>query len=142
MLTWAKPHFGCGERLRGQTEHCVLAVRGSPVLTLTNESTLLLAPVGEHSEKPTAFYSLVESLCPAPRYLELFARKPRPGWDVWGDEVAAAGTMIELPDSGGEEFRYVLHHDVERFEADGWESLPALDGTHHGEYSVLMRKGA
>ena len=30
---------------------------------------------------------LVESLCPAPRYLELFARKTRPGWDTWGDEV-------------------------------------------------------
>jgi hypothetical protein len=26
--------------------------------------------------------------------------------------------------------------------ADGWERLPALDGTHHGEYSALMRKAA
>jgi hypothetical protein len=25
-------------------------------------------------------------------------------------------------------------------EAEGWELLPALDGTHHGEYSVLMRR--
>jgi hypothetical protein len=24
--------------------------------------------------------------------------------------------------------------------ADGWERLPALDGTHHGEYSALMRR--
>jgi N6-adenosine-specific RNA methylase IME4 len=62
-------------------------VRGEPVLTLTNQSTLLLAPKGEHSAKPDAFYALVESLCPAPRYLELFARKARPSWDVWGDEV-------------------------------------------------------
>ena len=29
---------------------------------------------------------------------------------------------------------------VDRFEADGWERLSALDGTHHGEYSVLMRR--
>ena len=62
----------CGERLRGQTEHCILGVRGSPLLTLTNESTLLLAPKGKHSEKPDAFYALVESLCPAPRYVEFF----------------------------------------------------------------------
>ena len=54
---------------------------------LTNQSTLLLAPLGEHSEKPDAFYDLVESLCPAPRYLEMFARKQRQGWDTWGDEV-------------------------------------------------------
>jgi hypothetical protein len=38
-------------------------------------------------------------------------------------------------------FRYVRHADVPKFAAEGWEQLPALDGTHHGEYSVLMRQG-
>ena len=86
-LTWAKPHFGCGYWLRNQTEHCILAVRGSPTVTLTNQSTALVrADAGTIRKSPTAFYALVESLCPAPRYLELFARKPRPGWEVWGDE--------------------------------------------------------
>ena len=42
--------------------------------------------------------------------------------------------------SAGEVFRYVPHADVQRFAAEGWELLPALDGTHHGEYSVLMRR--
>ena len=37
-------------------------------------------------------------------------------------------------------FRYVRHADVQKFAAEGWELLPALDGTHHGEYSVLMRR--
>jgi hypothetical protein len=37
-------------------------------------------------------------------------------------------------------FRYVPHADVQRFKAEGWEVLPALDGTHHGDYSVLMRR--
>jgi hypothetical protein len=40
----------------------------------------------------------------------------------------------------GEEFRYVLHAEVPRMAAEGWERLPALDGTHHGEYSALMRR--
>jgi hypothetical protein len=40
----------------------------------------------------------------------------------------------------GEEFRYVRHADIERFAAEGWQALPALDGTHHGEYAVLMRR--
>ena len=38
------------------------------------------------------------------------------------------------------EFRYVRHLDVPSFVANGWEALPALDGTHHGEYAVLMRR--
>ena len=46
---------------------------------------------------------------------------------------------IEPSDS--EVFRYVRHAEVPRFTAEGWELLPALDGTHHGEYSVLMRRG-
>jgi hypothetical protein len=37
-------------------------------------------------------------------------------------------------------FRYVRHADVQKFEAEGWQATPALDGTHHGEYSVLMRR--
>ena len=49
------------------------------------------------------------------------------------------GCDIAVADSS-EEFRYVLHHDVARFTAEGWEPLPALEGTHHGEYSVLMRR--
>jgi len=37
-------------------------------------------------------------------------------------------------------FRYVRHAEVPRFMAEGWELLPALDGTHHGTYSALMRR--
>ena len=51
----------------------------------------------------------------------------------------APSTAIE-PSGSSEVFRYVRHADVPRFEAEGWELLPALDGTHHGEYSVLMRR--
>lgn len=41
-----------------------------------------------------------------------------------------------------EVFRYVQHADVPRFAAEGWELLPALDGTHHGEHAILMRRRA
>jgi hypothetical protein len=47
---------------------------------------------------------------------------------------------VRTPTSSTEVFRYVRHADVPRFAAEGWERLPALDGTHHGEYSVLMRR--
>jgi N6-adenosine-specific RNA methylase IME4 len=90
VLTWVKPHFGCGDWLRGQTEHAILATRGRAVVQLTNESTALFAPVRAHSEKPDEFYELVERLCPAPRYCELFSRRGRPNWDGHGDERGPA----------------------------------------------------
>lgn len=85
MLTWAKDKMGTGDWLRGKTEHCLLAVRGRPTIRLTNQTTLLTAPRGKHSEKPEKFYTMVESLCPGAK-VELFARRKRKGWKAWGHE--------------------------------------------------------
>src|SRR5262249_12386071 len=74
MLTWVKDRMGTGDWLRGQTEQCIMAVRGNPTVTLTNQTTALHAPTRGHSAKPVEFYDLVESLCPAPRYADLFSR--------------------------------------------------------------------
>ena len=41
----------------------------------------------EHSRKPDELYPIIEDCSPGPR-LELFARYPRDGWDVWGNEAA------------------------------------------------------
>lgn len=54
--------------------------------------------------------------------------------------LSVTPTVTSVSSSAGEEFRYVLHTDVARFKAEGWELLSALDGTHHGEYSALMRR--
>ena len=72
ILTWAKNRMGTGDWLRGKTEHCILAVRGKPLVTLTNQTTLLDGPVREHSRKPDEFYELVEALCPGSK-VELFS---------------------------------------------------------------------
>jgi N6-adenosine-specific RNA methylase IME4 len=78
ILTWAKPSFGVGHWLRGQTEHVHLAVGGNPTILSTHHATLLTAPVGAHSEKPEAFYQLVCQICPGSK-VELFARRRRSG---------------------------------------------------------------
>ncbi len=90
ILTWAKDRMGLGDWLRGQTEHCLLAVKGRPVVTLSNQTTLLHGRVGEHSQKPEEFYRLVESLCPGSK-CELFARRRRDGWYTFGSEVELFG---------------------------------------------------
>lgn len=86
ILTWAKDRMGLGDWLRGQTEHCLLAVKGRPVVTLSNQTTILHGRVGEHSQKPEEFYRLVESLCPGSK-CELFSRQRRDGWQSFGSEV-------------------------------------------------------
>lgn len=86
ILTWAKNRFGIGKWLRSQTEYCIMAVKGEPVINLTNQSTLLIAPVREHSRKPDEFYQLVDSLCVG-RKLDYFGREKRSGWDIFGIEL-------------------------------------------------------
>jgi N6-adenosine-specific RNA methylase IME4 len=88
ILTWAKDRMGTGDWLRGQTEHAILAVRGKPVVELTNQTTLLHGPLRANSQKPVEFYDLVEKLCPAPRYADLFSRyRHNERWDCHGDEA-------------------------------------------------------
>lgn len=87
ILTWGKQKFGAGNWLRGQTEHCHLAVRGKPTVVLTNQSTLLIADAVAHSAKPDAFYELVDALCPGSK-VELFQRTPRAGIVGHGNEIA------------------------------------------------------
>lgn len=83
VLTWAKDKFGLGVWLRGQTEHCIMAVRGKPKINLTNQTTLLQGKAREHSQKPEEFYQLVDSLCFGAK-LDYFARTKREGWEVYG----------------------------------------------------------
>ena len=69
----------------------IFATRGRPIVQLTNESTVLFAPMRAHSQKPHEFYDLVERLCPAPAYLDLFSRHQHNSkWTCWGDEAPAA----------------------------------------------------
>ena len=86
LLTWVKDRMGTGEWLRGQTEHCLLAVRGKPVFLHGKHTTVLEAARREHSRKPEEFYALVEATCPGSR-VELFSRQEREGWRVFGDQV-------------------------------------------------------
>jgi N6-adenosine-specific RNA methylase IME4 len=97
ILTWAKDHAGSGDWLRGQTEHAVMAIRGKPIVELVGQSTLLVAPVRAHSQKPHEFYDLVESLCPAPRYADLFSRyRHNDKWDCHGDQ---AGLFLRVEEA-------------------------------------------
>lgn len=86
ILTWVKDKMGMGDWLRGQTEHCLMCIKGKPVVDLSNQSTIIYGPLREHSRKPDSFYELVESLCPGQK-VELFARQIREGWAAHGNQL-------------------------------------------------------
>lgn len=85
-LTWCKPSIGMGNYFRGSSEHVLFGVRGSLPLLRHDLGTWFTAPRGERfSEKPQAFYDLIESASPGP-YLDMFARSQRQNWTSWGLE--------------------------------------------------------
>lgn len=96
MLTWVKPRIGLGKPLRNMTEHVMLGVRGRPKARFKGQGTWLFAPIQDHSHKPEEVHDIIERVSPGP-YLELFARRPRAGWHVWGNEVRSDVDLIGFP---------------------------------------------
>lgn len=81
---------GVGFYFRNVTEPILFGVRGS-MRTLPparSQVNMIESRKREHSRKPDEQYHLIQRCSPGP-YLELFARHPQPGWDVWGDEASA-----------------------------------------------------
>lgn len=78
--------MGNGYWTRDEAEFCLLATRGHPERLDAGVRQIFDAPLGEHSEKPDEFYDRMRRLAGGP-YLELYGRKERPGWTVWGDQV-------------------------------------------------------
>jgi len=87
---------GVGFYFRNVTELVLFGVRGglrtlAPGRRMPN---VIVSQKREHSRKPEDLYTIIEQCSPGP-YLELFARRTRPGWVSWGNEVDEA-QQIEL----------------------------------------------
>lgn len=79
---------GVGFYFRNVTELVLFGVKGKNARTLQPGRTqvnYLGTRKREHSRKPDEFYQIVESCSPGP-FLEMFARGPKPGWSVWGNQ--------------------------------------------------------
>jgi N6-adenosine-specific RNA methylase IME4/DNA-binding phage protein len=79
---------GVGFYFRNVTELLLFGVRGS-MRTLApgrRQVNMIETRKREHSRKPDEQYDLIEACSPGP-YLEMFARYPRTGWSVWGNEA-------------------------------------------------------
>lgn len=81
---WA---FGTGYFFRSAAEFYLLGHRGKPKIRARNIRNLITAKTAGHSVKPDDLHGVVERMIDGP-YIELFARRTRPGWTTWGNEVA------------------------------------------------------
>ena len=90
QFVWAKDRAGTGYWNRNQHELLLVGVRGDVPAPAPGSqwSSVIEAPVGEHSRKPDEARRMIESHFPTLPRIELFARgAARPGWDVWGQEA-------------------------------------------------------
>jgi N6-adenosine-specific RNA methylase IME4 len=101
-LAGAGLHWGMGFSTRANPELVLLAKLGAPMRLANDVHSVVIAPVMEHSEKPEEVRRRIERLYPGP-YLELFARKPRPHWTCWGNEIQRGqitSSTTTAPDDG------------------------------------------
>lgn len=88
---WDKEVHGTGHWGFNQHEPLLIATRGefpAPVPG-TQPRSIYREAKGEHSEKPAWFAEQIERIWPSLPKIELFARAPRPGWKVWGNQSQA-----------------------------------------------------
>jgi N6-adenosine-specific RNA methylase IME4 len=79
---------GVGFYFRNVTEMILFGVRGKNARTLQpgrSQENIISSRKREHSRKPDEQYELIEACSSGPR-IELFARGPRKGWFVWGNQ--------------------------------------------------------
>ena len=105
-LPWIKvnkdgvtPSYRTGHWVAGCSEYVLIGRRGyvSPpppprFLGLLSDTLLAGPHIREHSRKPDSVHDIAEML--EGPYLEMFAKRPRDGWDIWGHE---APDGIEMP---------------------------------------------
>lgn len=88
MFIWDKVKTGMGHYNSVRHEMLLICTRGSctPDTPRMFDSVQSIERSENHSEKPQQFREIIETLYAGNR-IELFARKPHDGWDVWGNEV-------------------------------------------------------
>jgi len=87
-VIWHKSDGNMGGSVApNSAEFLLVGVRGAPECLKRLPSAVVKLPQSkQHSRKPTEFLWLIEQTGSEPR-LEMFARRKRPGWHVWGNQI-------------------------------------------------------
>ena len=89
-FVWDKVNPCCGNYTMPQVE-LVLVFRPKkgklPKRDKTNVRQIIIEKKREHSRKPEYVQDMIDLMYPNAKKIELFARRLREGWDVWGNET-------------------------------------------------------
>eukprot|EP00850_Spirogloea_muscicola_P008654 SM000046S16435 [mRNA] locus=s46:794878:800281:+ [translate_table: standard] len=87
-----------GHWLNHSKEHCLVGMKGDPVVNSNIDTDVLVAEVRETSRKPDEMYSMLERISPRTRKLEIFARphNTHAGWISLGNQLDG----VRLVDKG------------------------------------------
>ena len=90
-FVWDKVRHNMGHYNSVRHELLLICTRGScqPDVPKLFDSVQSIERT-EHSRKPEEFRTIIDTIYPHGRRIELFARSAAPGWDVWGNEVRHA----------------------------------------------------
>jgi len=83
-----------GNWTRANAEFVMLGTKGKPKRKRADIRQIVYAPIMEHSRKPVEVADRIVKLCGDVPRVELFARRPNPGWDVWGNQVACTVEVV------------------------------------------------
>jgi N6-adenosine-specific RNA methylase IME4 len=89
QAVWDKQKIGMGYWFRGQHEILIVATKGkvSPPPDFARVGSVFSEARSQHSKKPECVYKWIERAFSDKKKLEMYCRKPRAGWGVWGNEV-------------------------------------------------------
>ena len=105
--------FGLGRWTRGNTEPCLIAIKGKPKRINNSISQIIEYPIAEHSKKPGIVRKKIVSLVGDLPRIELFARQTPTGWDYWGNECNPIGGGIsEDCEDGSEDYSQINIFDM------------------------------
>ena len=88
-FVWDKVGHNFGHYNSVRHEFLLVCTRGSctPDVTELVDSVQSIEKSRTHSEKPEEFRTIIDTLYPHGKRLELFARTQAEGWEVWGNEL-------------------------------------------------------
>ncbi|VAI59398.1 unnamed protein product [Triticum turgidum subsp. durum] len=86
-----------GHWLNHSKEHCLVGIKGSPLVNRNIDTDVIVAEVRETSRKPDEMYAMLERISPRTRKLELFARmhNTQAGWLSLGNQVSGTRLVDE-----------------------------------------------
>lgn len=86
-MVWVKDRHTAGFYVFGQHELLLICIRGSMLPIGEKVKSIIYGDNKKHSKKPEIVYEIIEKMYPNQKYVELFARNKRKGWDSYGNEI-------------------------------------------------------